>query len=487
MRPHLAIMFDRLDRLVIKTWLLVLCASLIGIPIPAQAQTSCTAYNQCAELGSVQNTKLSGNLTYSFDEASLSAGFGNDANKIQDFKNRINAAAADWASKTGRTITVAPTGQTGNVTVSVSSSQFARDNNGYAEIDPNNQGRRNLVFSDEFSGFSDAGKDRLTSHEWGHILGLKDVAPDGCAGVETIMRQHGPGSILADAQLRNGYTCETSGGPGTCAANQNLPSPQRPNTCDSQKVNTLNPTSPSGGGGGSGGGYYTDPCKRNCTDYVSSCSSVNGEQPVNYCMYPTTNGCPSYMTNLTGSSCCCTWYCPVIIDVAGDGVSLTGSQDYVLFDLRVDGIKEKLSWTALNTDDAWLALDLNNNGSIDNGRELFGNYTQQPLSDEPNGFLALAEYDQPVNGGNFDGVIDSRDAVFSRLRLWQDTTRNGISEPWELHPLPEFGIATLELKYKESKRTDEYGNQFRYRARIKDIHGAQVGGWAWDVFLIAKP
>jgi hypothetical protein len=195
--------------------------------------------------------------------------------------------------------------------------------------------------------------------------------------------------------------------------------------------------------------------------------------------------------------CACTGSCapevggcsPIVVDISGNGFSLTDVPNGVTFDLEASGNPRQCAWTSIDADEAWLALDRNRNGLIDNGKEMFGNVIAQvpQTGVERNGFLALAEYDKIMNGGNNDGKISEQDFIFTRLRLWQDTNHDGISQTDELKTLSESGLEKIELDYKESGRIDQHGNQFKYRSKVRDAHDAQLGRWAWDVFLVTEP
>ena len=191
----------------------------------------------------------------------------------------------------------------------------------------------------------------------------------------------------------------------------------------------------------------------------------------------------------TFKGCCRGCFSPIVIDVAGNGFNLTDGANGVDLDLTGEGTKDRTAWTAPGSDDAWLVLDRNHNGVIDNALEMFGNFTEQPEAipvRDRNGFLALAVFDQPQNGGNGDGKINRQDRIYNDLRLWQDVNHNGISEPGELHTLDSLDVRAIELDFKVSRRTDENGNRFRYRAKVRDRRDADVGKWAWDVFPV-KP
>jgi hypothetical protein len=152
--------------------------------------------------------------------------------------------------------------------------------------------------------------------------------------------------------------------------------------------------------------------------------------------------------------------CPLIIDLDGDGVPTTGLENTVaFFDTNRDGVREASGWTAAGERDAFLWMDLDGNGDVDPG-ELFG--AGMPLPDGSgyarNGFQALRAYDLPAFGGNGDGVIDRRDAVWDSLRLWVDSNHDGLSQPHEFSAPGGEHIENFELPAAAVHRTGFNGN-----------------------------
>ncbi|UBQ55849.1 calcium-binding protein [Alysiella filiformis] len=145
---------------------------------------------------------------------------------------------------------------------------------------------------------------------------------------------------------------------------------------------------------------------------------------------------------------------PLALDLDGNGIQTTATAGFSgsLFDHNKDGIRTATGWVA--SGDGLLVRDLNGNGIIDNGGELFGENTL--LADgtlAQHGYAALAELDS-----NADGVVDANDAAFATLRVWQDKNQDGISQADELHTLADLGIQSLNTAYEDVNQDLGNGN-----------------------------
>ena len=160
---------------------------------------------------------------------------------------------------------------------------------------------------------------------------------------------------------------------------------------------------------------------------------------------------------------------PIVLDLDGDGIELSSASKGVRFDLDADGRTEKMA-TATGGD-GLLALDRNGNGVIDDGRELFGDQ-----NGAKNGFEELARFDS-----NLDGAIDSRDAVFDRLRVWADSNLDGISQAGELLTLSNAGISSINLGYRDVSEAASGGNKIAQRSFFTKSDGSH--GQAVDALL----
>ena len=225
-------------------------------------------------------------------------------------------------------------------------------------------------------------------------------------------------------------------------------------------------------------------CPSTCTMQSDPQNGIEIVGPVDYCLYPTT-GCSGGATYDNGQGCCQTNVTPIVIDLDNSGYELTNAANGVPFRIvSTNDYLYQVSWTAAYVQNAWLSLDRNGNGQIDGMSELFGNMTPQPeTSDGPkNGFKALSVYDALNEGGDGDGQITRNDAIYTSLRLWIDQNHDGISEPGELKPLDFYHLESISLDYKNSHKTDQYGNVFRYRSKVRISN--HIGNlWAWDVSL----
>lgn len=152
-------------------------------------------------------------------------------------------------------------------------------------------------------------------------------------------------------------------------------------------------------------------------------------------------------------------FCPLILDLNGDGIHTTGLSDPIHFWIDLQGRTEATAWTDPNSEEAFLWTDLNNDHTAQ-PIELFGSrMLTHGGSYHAHGFDALAKYDRPYYGGDNDGQITQKDWIWARLKLWVDRNHDGISQPTEISVLPSHGIVALNLPHVDGEVYDEHGNE----------------------------
>ncbi|MFK7824400.1 MAG: hypothetical protein AB8G05_09595 [Oligoflexales bacterium] len=176
-------------------------------------------------------------------------------------------------------------------------------------------------------------------------------------------------------------------------------------------------------------------------------------------------------------------YSPIVLDMVNIGTPNTVHQtaSKTRFDLDADGHLDRVGWIE-GKQGGFLAIDLNQNGHVDDGSELFGEASLLPNGTRAkNGYAALAQYDT-----NKDKHIDAKDKVFGKLFVWFDNNQDGISQKDEMQSLAEAKVTKISLKYKElhvDKQLNN-GNLIKYQANFWGPEKCgETGCNSYDIFF----
>lgn len=167
---------------------------------------------------------------------------------------------------------------------------------------------------------------------------------------------------------------------------------------------------------------------------------------------------------------------PLILDLDGDGLEITPLSNGILFDTNNDTVKTGTAWAG--ADDGLLVRELNGNGTIDSGADLFGDETLLSSGQTAaNGFAALAELDS-----NPEGKFDALDSEYANLRIWRDVNQDGVSQANELQSLTASGVKSINLSSTASS------TQFVDATLVKNGNFTRSGGGTGQAgsFVVAQ-
>lgn len=170
---------------------------------------------------------------------------------------------------------------------------------------------------------------------------------------------------------------------------------------------------------------------------------------------------------------------PLVLNFDGAPLTFTAATA-ASFDITGAGECVSTDWPTL----PWLALDRDGDGTIESGRELFGNGSVLAGGSRArHGFEALAEFD-----ANHDGTIDAKDPVFAELVLWADDDGDRRGELSEMTPVANVGLVAIHLDVAVRGECDGRGNCGRERAsfEFRGPTGEIRTGEVVDVYLACQ-
>jgi serine-aspartate repeat-containing protein C/D/E len=181
--------------------------------------------------------------------------------------------------------------------------------------------------------------------------------------------------------------------------------------------------------------------------------------------YSTTDYAYTPYTTLVSGEADMTWdaaITPIVLDLDHNGIQTIAREDSTgKFDLFGNGQAIESGW--ISSGDAFLAIDIDKNGKIDNLSELFGG------TSKGDGFAKLGAFDS-----NGDGFVDAKDAHFGDLRVWQDLNGNHQTDAGELRTLAEAGVVSLKVDHVDLPAVDAQGNLHLERSSAVMADGSSI-------------
>lgn len=190
------------------------------------------------------------------------------------------------------------------------------------------------------------------------------------------------------------------------------------------------------------------------------------------------------------------FYSPILVPLSNKkNIKLTSVEAGVQFDMDGDGIKEQVAWVDRDSRFGFLFIDRNENGIVDNGRELFGNFT---VPGSHNGFDALQRLNQLLGQTELVPFIEEGQPLYPHLKIWDDANNDGVSTPEEVQPASNI-LSQIGLGYQPTSIEDRHGNKFafkgfgfvrtghgrNYTRDMKEQHERTVP--LYDVFFAGRP